>query len=98
MNLMAFTGKKPNLLDETPQHCRQLKLPHPILTDEDLERLRSVRREDFRVVTVPALFDVDLAHPGEALRRGLDTLIASVETAIKSIKGTARSMGIDVVA
>jgi glutamate synthase (NADPH/NADH) large chain len=61
MSLMAFTGRKRNLLDETPQHCRQLKLPHPILTDEDLERLRSVQREDFRVVTVPALFEVSRA-------------------------------------
>ncbi len=107
MSLMSFTGRKPNLLGETPQHCRQLKLPHPILTDEDLERLRSVRREDFRVVTVPALFDVsrascprsgmgfqpmnslnhrqdaDATGPGEALRRGLDVLIASVEQAVR---------------
>jgi glutamate synthase domain-containing protein 2/glutamate synthase domain-containing protein 1/glutamate synthase domain-containing protein 3 len=83
MSLMAFTGKKPNLLDETPQHCRQLKLPHPILTSEDLERLRSVHRADFRVVTVPALFEVDSAHPGEALRRGLETLIDAVEKAVK---------------
>jgi glutamate synthase domain-containing protein 2/glutamate synthase domain-containing protein 1/glutamate synthase domain-containing protein 3 len=104
MNLMTFTGKKPNLLAETPRHCRQLKLPHPILTNEDLERLRSVRREDFRVVTVPALFDVSRAScprfeggtpstqrgqdtlatsPGEALRRGLETLIAAVEKAVR---------------
>jgi glutamate synthase (NADPH/NADH) large chain len=83
MSLMSFTGRKPNLLDETPRHCRQLKLPHPILTDEDLERLRSVRREDFRVVTVPALFDARAANPDEALRRGLDALIAAVEEAIR---------------
>jgi len=125
MSLMSFTGRKPNLLEETPRHCRQLKLPHPILTDEDLERLRSVRREDFRVVTVPALFewrgrpalasrghlglalsdygahavpevqgqdalaterqgrDALATSPGEALRRGLDTLIASAEKAVR---------------
>ena len=41
MSLMTFTGKQRNLLDETPEHCRQLKLPHPILTNEDIERLRS---------------------------------------------------------
>src|SRR5512136_550143 len=75
MNLMAFTGRKPNVLDETPQHCRQLKLPHPILTNEDIERLRSVQRTDFRVVTLPALFDADPTRPAETLRRGLDTLI-----------------------
>ena len=36
MSLMAFTGKQRNLLDETPEHCRQLKLSHPILTNEDI--------------------------------------------------------------
>ena len=82
MSLMSFTGEKQNLLEETPQHCRQLKLPHPILTNEDVERLRSVRRDDFRVATVPALFDVYNSDPGEALRRGLNTLVASVAKAI----------------
>ena len=48
MSLMAFTGKQRNLLDETPEHCRQLKLPHPILTNEDMERLRAVKRERFQ--------------------------------------------------
>ena len=49
MSLMTFTGKQRNLLDETPEHCRQLKLPHPILTNEDIQRLRNCDREDFRV-------------------------------------------------
>jgi len=83
MSLMSFTGKKGNLLDETPQHCRQLKLPHPILTNEDMERLRAVRRGDFRVAAVPALFDVDEGRPAEALRRGVDALIAAAEKAIR---------------
>ena len=56
MSLMAFTGKQRNLLDETPEHCRQLKLTHPILTNEDIERLRTANAADFKVVTLPALF------------------------------------------
>ena len=62
MSLMSFTGKQRNLLDETPEHCRQLKLPHPILTNEDIERLRCVGRSDFQVATLPALFDVGRAR------------------------------------
>ena len=57
MSLMGFTGRKPNILSETPQHCRQLKLPHPILTNEDSERLRSLKRNDFKIATVSAVFD-----------------------------------------
>ncbi len=81
MSLMSFTGRRRNLLDETPQHCRQLKLPHPILTCEDLHRLRAVRRDDFRVETVDALFDADAENPGAALRRGVDELVESAASA-----------------
>ena len=52
MSLMAFTGKQRNLFAETPEHCRQLKLAHPILTNEDMERLRTANRPDFKVVTL----------------------------------------------
>jgi len=83
MSLMLFTGRKHNLLDETPQHCRQLKLPHPILTSADLARLRAVQREDFRVATIPMLFEAGQASGGKALRQGLDTLVKAAEQAVK---------------
>ena len=97
MSLMSFTGKQRNLLEETPEHCRQLKLPHPILTNEDVERLRTARREDFKVATIPAFFDVPGSRPadgvpwdssvsddpGECLRRGLDKLVEGAEKAIR---------------
>ncbi len=83
MSLMSFTGKQRNLLSETPEHCRQLKIPHPILTNDDMMRLREVALDDFKVATIPALFDVDAANPGQALQRGLDDLLNAAEAAIK---------------
>jgi len=82
MSLMMFTGRKRNILDETPQHCRQLKLPHPVLTNEDLERLRTVNRKDFRAVTVPAVFEADNYDAASGLRRGLDRLIETAQNAV----------------
>jgi len=82
MSLMVFTGKKRNLLAETPQHCRQLKLPHPVLTSEDIERLRSVSRDDFKVTTVSSVFEADTSDPAGSLGRGLNELINAAETAI----------------
>jgi len=86
MSLMVFAGKKRNLLDETPEHCKQLKLPHPILTSEDIERLRTVNKEDFKVSTISALFDATGDSPAESLRKGLDDLI---ERAVKAIEDSA---------
>ncbi|MDP7636512.1 MAG: glutamate synthase large subunit [Phycisphaerae bacterium] len=82
MSLMSFTGKQHNLLSESPEHCRQLKLPHPILTNEDVARLRAAKRDDFKVATVGALFDAKGGDPAVALRRGLDDLLEACEAAI----------------
>ncbi len=82
MSLMLFTGKKRNVLEESPLHCRQLKLPHPVLTSADVARLRSVKRSDFQVATVPMLFDVNRRTPGKALRKGLDAMVKAAQAAV----------------
>ncbi len=82
MSLMVFTGRRQNLLDETPQHCRQLKLPHPILTNQDIERLRTVSRADFKVATIPAVFEANTGDAGESLRRKLHSLVSEAEKSI----------------
>jgi glutamate synthase domain-containing protein 2/glutamate synthase domain-containing protein 1/glutamate synthase domain-containing protein 3 len=56
MSLMSFVGRERNLLAETPEHCRQLKLSHPILTNDDIEQLRESGIKDFPVRSVPILF------------------------------------------
>ena len=55
MSLMSFIGRECNLLAETPQHCRQLKLAHPVLTNDDIRYLRAAELEDFKVRTVSLL-------------------------------------------
>jgi glutamate synthase domain-containing protein 2/glutamate synthase domain-containing protein 1/glutamate synthase domain-containing protein 3 len=81
MSLMSFVGKKRNFLEESPAHCRQLKLPHPILTNEDIERLRTVKREDFHVATISALFDINTP---DGLRKAIDELVEQAAQAIKN--------------
>ncbi len=83
MSLMNFTGKKLNVLDETPDHCRQLKLPHPILTNEDIVRLRSVQRDDFKVETIDAVFEIDSDDPTLGLEKALDRLLGDAERVIQ---------------
>ena len=57
MSLMSFVGREENFLDETPKHCHQLKLSHPVLTNDDIERLRSAEVPGFQITTIPMLFD-----------------------------------------
>lgn len=75
MSLSSWVGRQRNLLEETPLHCRQLKLSQPLLTNDDLERLRNSNIDDFRVCTVPMLYE---AREG-GLEKGLVMLGLTVE-------------------
>src|SRR5215467_10546823 len=82
MSLISYIGTERNILDETPENCHTLKLPHPILTNRDLEKLRRVSRGDLLAITLPALFR---AAEGEAgLRSALDELSKRASLAVKS--------------
>jgi len=82
MSLTSYIGNERNILDETPEHCHTLKLPHPILTNRDLEKLRRLSQGDFLATTLPMLFLVDEGEKG--LRRALDGLCRRASLAIKS--------------
>jgi glutamate synthase domain-containing protein 2/glutamate synthase domain-containing protein 1/glutamate synthase domain-containing protein 3 len=84
MSLMNFVGRKLNILDETPQHCRQIKLPHPILANEDIQRLRTVKRQDLKTVSISAVFDINAANITNSLKLALRTLVDSAEDAVKN--------------
>jgi glutamate synthase domain-containing protein 2/glutamate synthase domain-containing protein 1/glutamate synthase domain-containing protein 3 len=73
-------GAAKDLLEETPQHCHQLKLEQPILTNEDLERIRELDDVGITSFTLQAVFDP--AGGGAALDKAMDDLCAAVESAI----------------
>lgn len=83
MSLMTFVGRDGNLLDETQEHCRQLKLPHPILTNEDVVRLRANPHPDLRVATLDAVFKPDPSDLGGSLQKAVDHLVDSAAKALQ---------------
>jgi glutamate synthase (NADPH) large chain len=80
MSLMSFVGRERNLLEETPEHCHQLKLAHPVLTNDDITHLRTVEIDDFKVSTVSLLFEV--VKEENILEAALDKICADVEKSI----------------
>jgi glutamate synthase (NADPH) large chain len=75
MSLVSYVGGEGNVLASGPQHARIIELPHPILTNEDLERLRWVDRQHFQAKTLSTCFS---SSPGR-LRRALDRLRREAE-------------------
>ena len=81
MSLEDYIGRDGNLLDEQPEHCRQLRLASPVLSNTELEKLRGVKTEYFRTQTLPMLFSPE---GGETLEQALDTLCEAASQACRA--------------
>ncbi len=81
MSLMSFVGRQRNLLDETPEHCRQLKLHHPILTPKDAWQLRAGKHPDIVVGELDMLFPADAGPVG--LEPALNEMLARAERLVE---------------
>ena len=74
MSLVSFVGGEGNILQDGPEHVRVIELPHPVLSNEDLERLRWVDRQHFQAKTISICFKAeacsDAARPRPPPARG----------------------------
>ncbi|MEK6727809.1 MAG: glutamate synthase large subunit [Candidatus Omnitrophota bacterium] len=80
MSLQTFLGPEKNILDETPEHCRKLLVKQPILTNEELQKIRHIKKSGFRTKAIPILFKV--VDPKDFVKR-LDNICKESEKAIK---------------
>ena len=76
----TMVGSRGSLLQPSPESCRLIKLEHPLLTNEDLEKLRHVDRPGFKAATLPIVFNA--ADGARGLERALDVLFAAADQAI----------------
>ena len=79
-SLSAFAGSEQNLLDETPEHCRQLRLDSPVITDGELAKIKALDLKGLRSGTLSALYDRE-AGTG-ALKKALNGLREQASKAI----------------
>ena len=86
MSLVSFIGPRPNILDlEGTSRQKRLEVYQPILTNEDLERIRGigeVKDNNFSSITI------DITYPAERGAAGMgpavDSACAEAEEAVRS--------------
>ena len=75
-----MVGGEGNLLEPTPESARLVKMHYPILTNEELEKLRHINRPGFKTVTLPILFKV--ADGAKGLAAALEKVFHAADKAI----------------
>ena len=81
MSLTEYIGAVGNnILQPDESHCKMVRLPHPILTNTQLDILCHIRYKGFQAVKLPMLFPVDEGKAG--LRDALAELCRRAEEAV----------------
>ncbi|WP_375435178.1 glutamate synthase large subunit [uncultured Hymenobacter sp.] len=80
MSLATFIGNNGNTFDENKMHCHCVALRQPVLTNHELEKLRSIDTGLFHAKTLQTYFKAD-GQPG-SLQNGLERLCRYAEDAV----------------
>jgi glutamate synthase (ferredoxin) len=83
MSMDTTIGREYNLLEPTPESCRQIKLKSPILKNEELDKLRQLEGTSggrFKSITLPILYPVKDGADG--LQKAIASLCRQADTAV----------------
>ncbi len=75
-------GPEGNLLKPTPESCRQVKLTSPILSNDELARIRDMDLPGLKTKVVDILFPIADGHVG--MDKALNNIFREIDTAIES--------------
>ncbi|KKB11843.1 glutamate synthase [Devosia geojensis] len=85
MSLVSFIGPRPNIFDlEGLSNQKRLEVRQPILTNEDLEKIRAIGDmpdNQFKTKTIDITYAADKGAAG--MEEALDAICALAETAVK---------------
>ena len=72
-------GSDFNIFDVNESHCKKLKIQNPVISKQDLDKIKSFDNPNFKIASIPMLYAVNRGHNG--LEEALEKLLqfASVE-------------------
>ena len=84
MSLFEYIGRVgTGILTPDEDNCKMIRLPHPILTNTQLDMLCNIRYKGFNTIKLPMLFDIAEGKAAASnLRRALDELCRKAEQCV----------------
>ncbi|MDB5227533.1 MAG: glutamate synthase subunit alpha, partial [Bacteroidota bacterium] len=80
MSTFTALGGASSILTTTEHHCKQIAIRQPILTDDDIAKLRYINHPDFKIITIQALFAAN-SKKG-TLERSINRICNEAENAV----------------
>ena len=75
-------GSDYNIFDVVSEHAKKLKIKNPIISNEDLDKIKYIKHNDFRAASIKALYKLSKGHNG--LEEALEKMVIKVESKVDS--------------
>ena len=73
-------GSDSNIFDINNLHCKKLKIKNPVISKQDLDKIKSYKTPDFKATSIQILYKINKGHNG--LEDALKQILNSVSKAI----------------
>ena len=73
-------GNEFNLFETTSNHPKKLSIQNPIISNEDLDKIKFIKNDHFKSITIPTLYKINSGLNG--LEDALDEIVKTVEIEI----------------
>ena len=99
MALECYIGPEENLLSVSESHANRLRIPHPILSNDELAAIQHIDHNGWRTKTIDTTFDVTADEKGlqAALDRISDEALLAIEDGFRLVVLSDRRMSNDRV-
>ncbi len=74
-DLSLTLGGDTNLMEITPDYCKKIRMQNPVISKEDLDKIKNFDHPDFQSTSIPILYKID---------QGLNGLEAALEEMLKT--------------
>ncbi|HBK84278.1 MAG TPA: glutamate synthase large subunit, partial [Flavobacterium sp.] len=80
-DISLAVGGDNNIFDIEPKHCRKLKIQNPIISNEDLDKIKSINHPDFKSVSISMLYEIEKGVNG--LESALEKCVVATQKAVE---------------
>lgn len=80
-------GSDSNIFEINAAHCRKLKINNPVISKQDLDKIKSYKNKNFKVSSIPILYDAIKGHNGleDGLEKALEAAAKAIDEGVNII-------------
>ena len=97
MCIRDWLGSDYNIFNIDDSHCKKLKIQNPVISKQDLDKIKSFDHPNFKISSIPILYSIEKGHNGleDALENLLKIASTKVDQGVNILILSDRNISID---